>query len=182
MIALHKPSTKTVKRLAFVLLPVILIGGWFWVSLRNWGFVSAAGQGNIGKVRAELDSGIDPNKATWQGATALRFAILSRKPEHEEIIRLLLDRGADPNDGIYFAAARQPPYIVGLLLDRGANPTNGLCSAVAAKRVDIVQLLIARGANVNVKCSDTDRSVLLEAAEYGTNNIVRLLKDAGARK
>ena len=64
----------------------------------------------------------------------------------------------------------------------GANPTLGLCSAVDAKRPDIVQLLIARGANVNVNCSDTDRPILLEAAEYGNNKIVRLLKAAGARK
>ncbi len=178
----RKPTMRITRTAVFVLLPVFLIGGWFWVSLRDWGFISAAGQGNIGKVRAGLDSGIDPNKALWQGATALLFATNSRKPGHEEIIRLLLDRGADPNDGIYHAAAGQPPDIVRLLLDKGANPTNGLCSAVDARRADIVQLLIARGANVNSNCSETDRPVLLDAAEYSNSKIVRLLKAAGARK
>jgi len=111
----------------------------------------------------------------------LMFATNSRGPERYDMIRLLLDRGANPNDGIGHAAAGQPPDVVRLLLDRGANPTTGLCSAVEAERPDIVQLLITRGANVNTKCSD-DRRVLLDAAEYGNNEIVRLLKAAGARK
>ena len=167
---------------AFILLPLILLGGWFWNLQRDWGFVGAAGRGDISKVGAELDSGIDPNRARMLGATALMIATNSRRPESQAMIRLLIARGADPNDGIYHAAAGQPPDIVRLLLDRGANPTLGLCSAVDAKRVDMVQLLLARGANVNAKCFSTDRPVLLDAAEYGNNNIVRLLKAAGARK
>ena len=182
MTALYRPSAKVVKRTIFVLLPVGLIGHWLWATDRDWRFIGAVETGNIAKVRAGLDSGIDPNKANMKGINALRFAVNSKRPEGEPVIRLLLDRGANPNDGIYSAAAGQPPDIVRLLLNRGANPTLGLCSAVEAKRPDIVQLLIARGANVNVNCSDTDRPVLLEAAEYGNNKIVRLLKAAGARK
>ena len=180
MTALYRPSAKIVKRTIFVLLPVVLIGGWFWNLQRNWSFIGAVETGNIAKVRAGLDSGIDPNKANMKGATALVFAT-NHRPGNRAIIRLLLDRGENPNDGIYFAAAGQPPDIVRLLLDRGANPTSGLCSAVDAKRPDIVQLLIARGANVNLKCDD-DKPVLWDAARYENNKIAQLLKAAGARK
>ena len=177
----RKPTMRITRTAVFVLLPVFLIGYWLWATARNWNFIGADATGNISKVRAGLDSGIDPNKANMKGITAVRFAT-NYRPGNREIIRLLLDRGADPNDGFYSAAARQPPDIVRLLLDRGANPTDGLCSAIDARRLDIVQLLIARGANVNTKCSGTDRSVLLDAAEYGNNEIVHLLKAAGARK
>ena len=178
----RKPNASTTKTAAFILLPLVLVGAWFWNLQRNWAFINAVRTNNISKVRAGLDSGIDPNKATMLGATALRFATNNKSPEHSAIIRLLLDRGANPNDGIYHAAACQPPDIALLLLDRGANPTDGLCSAVDARRPDMVQLLIVRGANVNTKCSGTDRSVLLDAAEFGNNEIVCLLKAAGAKK
>ncbi len=163
-------------------MPVALIGGWFWATGQDWNFIGAVETGNVAKVRAGLDRGIDPNKANMQGAKALTMITNGKKPKQAEIIRLLLDRGENPNDGIYFAADHLSPDIVRLLLDRGANPTYGLCSAVDARRTNVVQLLIARGANVNTDCSVTDRPVLLDAAEYGNNQIVRLLKDAGARK
>ncbi len=178
----RKPTARTAKIAVFVLLPMVLIGAWFWRLQRDWSFIGAVQRGDISKVRAGLDGGIDPNKANMKGATALVFAVNGQKPGNRAIIHLLLDHGANPNSGLWRVAGSQPPDIIRLLLDRGANPTNGLCSAVNARRPEIVQLLITRGANVNVKCSDTDRSVLLYAAEYGNNKIVSLLKAAGARK
>ncbi len=177
----RKPTAKIAQIAALVLLPLVLIGVWFWNLQRDWTFIGAVERGDISKVRVGLDSGIDPNKANMKGATALVLAVNGSKPGNRAIIGLLLDHGANPNSGLWRAARSQPPDIVNLLLDRGANPTDGLCSAVDAQRPDIVQLLIARGANVNTKCSD-DRRVLLDAAEYGNNQIVRLLKAAGARK
>lgn len=176
------PNARVVKAAIFVLLPLVLIGGWFWNLQRDWTFVGAVQRGDISKVRAGLDSGIDPNNARMLGATALMCATNSKRLGSHAMIRLLIDRGANPDDGIYHAAANQPPDSVRLLLDRGASPTDGLCSAVDARRVDIVQLLIMKGANVNTICSVTDRPVLLDAAEYSNNQIVRLLKAAGARK
>lgn len=176
------PSAKTITKAAFVLVPVVLIGGWFWRLQRDWTFIGAVRQGNYSKVRAGLDGGIDPNKANMKGVTGLRFVTNNRKPGQDAMIRLLLDRGANPNDGLYFAAASQPLEIVRLLLDKGARPTDGLCSAVNAQRPGVVQLLISRGANVNVACSGTGTSVLLSAAELRNNKIIYLLKAAGAKK
>ena len=176
------PSARTITWAAFILLPVVLVGGWFWRLQRDWAFINAVRQGNISKVRAGLDSGIDPNKANMKGATALCFATNSRKTGQGQIIRLLLDRGENPDDGLQSAAANQPLAIIRLLLDKGARPTSGLCSAVNAQRPDVVQLLISRGANVNVTCSDTNSSVLLSAAEMQNNKIIHLLKAAGAKK
>ena len=179
---MFRPSASAIKITSFIVLTMLLIGYWLWTTDRNWKFVYAAGHGDLAKVRAGLDSGIDPNRASMKGATALDFATNSRKPGQPEIIRLLVDRGADPNKGVSKAAAGQPPDTIRFLLDRGANPTSGLCSAVDANRPGIVQLLIARGADVNAKCDSPSRSVLLEAAGYSSNEIIRMLKAAGARK
>ena len=144
--------------LAVVLLLVALIGFWFWTIQRNYEFVMAANAGNINKVRAGLDSGIDPNITCIKGLKALPCAINARYPASGAIVRLLLDRGADPNDGLFMAVSTGQP--------------------------EIVQLLIAKGANVNPKdfswCGFN--SLLLVAAQAGNNKVIQLLKAAGARK
>jgi hypothetical protein len=78
-------------------------------------------------------------------------------------VKLLLDRGADPNmrrRGRWRAAhrrgARRALSVMTLLLDRGANielvvpgDENALINASARRHLDAVKLLVARGANVN---------------------------------
>ena len=54
----------------------------------------AAAEGDLARVRALLDGGIDPDTATRYGATALTFA---SDKGHTDIVRLLLERGADPD-------------------------------------------------------------------------------------
>ncbi len=73
--------------------------------------------------------------ATRQGWTPLMLAV--RENEHPAIVRLLLERGGDPNAGttgeswtaLHIAAWRQNPDVVRLLLEHGADP-----HAVTARR------------------------------------------------
>jgi ankyrin repeat protein len=90
----------------------------------------AAGRGDAEEVAAILDT--LPNLINQRGSigesglrTALHFGV-----HHEPVVRLLLDRGADPNvrdEGdsafpIHFAAERGELSIVKLLVERGADP------------------------------------------------------------
>lgn len=70
--------------------------------------------------------------------------------------------------------------IVRLLLQRGANPTYGLPQAVLMKRVDIVRLLIAKGADVQHWRGYPTRPLQF-AQESGNAEIVGPFKAAGAK-
>ena len=92
----------------------------------------ASRSGSIEAINLLLDSGADVNLPGSTGdnwdATPLQHAILQRQPA---AVRLLLDRGADPNRGagpgshapLLLAAGDTDPTIVKLLLARGADPT-----------------------------------------------------------
>jgi ankyrin repeat protein len=94
--------------------------------------IEAARNGSLDTIRHLLDSGADVNLAGPTGddwdATALQHAILARQPA---AVRLLLDRGADPNrvvsqnapTPLLLAAGDTDPTFVKLLLAHEADPT-----------------------------------------------------------
>src|SRR5690242_4893994 len=87
--------------------------------------IQAARTGSLDTIERLLDSGADVNEAGPTGddwdATPLQHAILARQPR---AVRLLLDRGADPNGGagpkspapLMLAAGDTDPTFVNLLL------------------------------------------------------------------
>jgi ankyrin repeat protein len=101
------------------------------------------------RARAPLD-GRDAN-----GATVLMHTAAFSTPE---IVRLLLDRGADPN----------------------ASDTAGATALIwGTHDPEIVQLLTERGADVNAGRSD-GITPLISAALRGRTDVMRLLRSAGA--
>ena len=94
--------------------------------------IQAARTGSLDTMTLLLDSGADVNLTGPTGddwdATPLQHAILARQPG---AVRLLLDRGADPNRAagpkspapLLLAAGDIDPTFVNLLLAHGANPT-----------------------------------------------------------
>jgi len=93
--------------------------------------IQASRTGSLDTIELLLDSGADvdlpgPTGDDWD-ATPLQHAILARQPG---AVRLLLDRGADPNHvagpkspaPLLLAAGDPDPTFVNLLLARGADP------------------------------------------------------------
>ena len=94
--------------------------------------IEAARTGSLETITLLLDSGADvnlpgPTGDDWD-ATPLQHAILARQPG---AVRLLLERGADPNRAggpkapapLLLAAGDTDPTFVNLLLAHGADPT-----------------------------------------------------------
>lgn len=110
--------------------------------------------GNLHGARAKLAlNGGRPCTGEWSSLIA---AVCGRNPE---IVRLMLDHGADPNERenssgqtpLIMAAMQEDPSLVKLLLSRGADPRpqdgagySGLTYAAMYGEVEVVKSLIAR--------------------------------------
>ena len=135
-----------------------------------------------------LEEGSDAN-----AAKGYRSALQAASYEgHEDIVRLLLGKGADvnmlggdyPHSAIQLASSGGHEGIVRLLLDKGAdvNPPGENGSALQGASYyghdSIVRMLLANGAEVNIQ--GKDGSALQAASSRGDEDIVRLLLDKGA--
>jgi outer membrane protein assembly factor BamB len=89
-------------------------------------FWAAARAGDVARVTAALDKGVDVNVRTRYGATALTYAA---DKGHLELVKFLISRGADVNaqDTFYqmravdMAMMNNHPAVVTLLLERGSK-------------------------------------------------------------
>jgi ankyrin repeat protein len=96
-------------------------------------FFAAARKGDVAAVKAFLDAGVDVNSKTRYGATALSYAC---DKGHVEVVRLLVERGADVNvkDTFYgevplgWALSHGHVQVVKLLLDKAAGIERALMS------------------------------------------------------
>jgi ankyrin repeat protein len=160
---------------------------------------TAARIGDLDRVRALLDD--DPSLAN-RVADYVTYYVGSGAPlknaaahGHLEIVKLLLDRGADPNlreEGIaprghalYEAAAHGHHEIAALLLEKGAFPNpevessgDALSRAISNADEKMVELLCSYGASRAVHLLAYDNDVRTAAAVFAAN--VSLADDPGA--
>jgi len=113
--------------------------------------IVAAGKGHRDVVVYLLDNGADINLMNYRiGVTALGTSVADT-----EMLRLLLDRGADPNAGY--------PSLV---------------SAASIGNTEAVKLLLEAGADINAK--GVEGTALAHACMRGNADVVRLLLEWGA--
>ena len=145
-------------------------------------FFAAARKGDAAAVKAFLDKGVDVNSKTRYGATALSYAC---DKGHVEVVRLLIERGADVNvkDTFYgevplgWALSHGHVEVVKLLLDKGADGIErALMSGVQTGKVDVVKVVVEKG---GIK-PETLNNALQRASSTGNKEIIDLLKKAGA--
>ncbi len=168
----------------------------------------AASKGNATIVRGLLDKGADINIRDADSATAL-IVTAAQLPEwyrdapaekatrkiavhkHEEVCRLLLQRGALPSlanaageNAVFAAAENDLPKMVDMLLAHGADPNTQDDAAWSAltwsgyfSDVSMAKALVSHGADVHHGEKSGDPAVVMAA---GSVPILRLLLDRGA--
>ena len=151
----------------------------------------AAGDGDIDAVRAYISAGGDVN-AIDKAPVYTSAIIQAAEYGHAEIVRLLIEHGADVNatktgaTALMLAAAKGRAEIVNMLLEAGADIahkdyTNKQALHYAAQfgRTDIARALIDTGADIEA----VDRkgsTALMFAAGNGYIETARLLIERGA--
>jgi ankyrin repeat protein len=124
----------------------------------------AVSKGQVDEVRRLLREGANVNEAIELGITALMVA---SGLGHLDLIKVLLDAGADPNA----LAGMSHPRIIITPLNVAMNPRN-------KKRLETIDMLIAGGAKVNPLNATV--SPLENAVENRDIEMVKALLDRGA--
>ncbi|OGU57006.1 MAG: hypothetical protein A2V66_05420 [Ignavibacteria bacterium RBG_13_36_8] len=146
----------------------------------------AASLGNEEIVQYLLSHGALVDAKNNSGQTPLHVAISADTPK-EEVIRLLIENGADINAKVNedipltIAARMRLPNIVDLLIDKRADiPVNDnvaetlLRLAVSRNLVRLLEIMLRKGADLNIKVKN-DGGLLHSAVEYGNEEIVEKL-------
>ncbi len=145
----------------------------------------AVDEGNLKEVIRLLDNGADIEEKDLCDRSPLNNTIMSRGP-NIEVIKLLLDRGANINSALHDAASFGHIEIVKLFIGRGVdvngkdhNGRSVLHCVSGPSRTEIMKFLLDNGADVNQQTKYGD-SPLHIAIYYGSKEAVKLLLDRGA--
>ncbi|MBI5447347.1 MAG: ankyrin repeat domain-containing protein [Gammaproteobacteria bacterium] len=109
---------------------------------------------------------------------------LSSSYEQDEVINMLLSKGANPDDGLWIAAAMGNIGLVKKLLDAGANPNGknyqshtALFYAAMYGQLETLKLLLSCGASPN---QDSESSPLLMAVKNNHTEVAQVLLENNA--
>ncbi|HET7609939.1 MAG TPA: ankyrin repeat domain-containing protein, partial [Gammaproteobacteria bacterium] len=152
---------------------------------------TAARDGDVGAVRAQLEAGADVNQLESDGSSALLWAAYQSSTE---LVALLLANKADPNRANEFgvtpllqASRNGDVETMRALLDGGAEIASAmrdgetpLMAAARTGNADAVKLLLERGSDPNGVEALGGQTALMWAAAEGHLGIVDLLLRAGA--
>ncbi|KAN0137681.1 Ankyrin repeat-containing domain protein [Lactarius tabidus] len=165
-------------------------------SRRNTALHFTASEGHLEVARMLLRLKADVNSQNDEGLTPLQRASQVRREGQQDIMRLLLDHGANVdmrdnsgNTALHFAVSEGHPDIMRLLLDCDANVNmrdisgnTALHVAASEGHLEVARILLKLGANVNSQ-NDMGLTPLQRASQgwrKGQRDIIRLLLDHGA--
>lgn len=143
-----------------------MMRNWYWALLFLLTLIigcsddidSAVPQGNLSRVKALVDEGVDVNKVNKNGKSPLIEAIYHN---HYDIAEFLIDSGADIS-----------------LQDKNTGTSMHIASAKG--NVEILQLLIDNGANVNEISNRLEETPIWQAVRWGKIEAVKFLLANGA--
>jgi ankyrin repeat protein len=141
----------------------------------------AIGSNKTVAAQAALDAGADINARDGEGRTPLIKAVMFSRPE---IVKMLLERGADPNYGA--ADATTGNAVTAAFFAMNGTQLIGMGEMDASRHATALEVLKlvahAKGANLNllVRRATTQKTPLMIAAEAGAADVVQVLLDAGA--
>lgn len=150
----------------------------------NEEILAATRKGDIEKVKALLDKGASVEAKSRYGATPLFFAC---DRSNTEMVKLLLERGANPNvqDTFYkatplgWALGKDNPDIIRMLIEKGAKEKNeALGFGISGGHPAVVKAVLDKG---GVEQTVLDKS-LRAATNKGNKEIIDMLKGAGAKE
>jgi photosystem II stability/assembly factor-like uncharacterized protein len=143
----------------------------------------AADRGHVDVVKLLIERGADINaKDTFYNATPLTWAVspaMGRKPEHAEVVKLLLQHGAQGKEqALLGAVSAADAAMVKAVLEVGGLPagtlSDGLESATKGKKQDIVALLEQAGAKPRPEFKIDPAQLARYAGTYqGTGNMAQ---------
>jgi hypothetical protein len=143
----------------------------------------ASDRGHLDVVKLLLDRGADVNvKDTFYGATPLTWAVrpaMGRKPQHAEVVKLLLQHGAQGKEQALMGAISVPDAaMTKAILDLGGLSAGTLSDALEAattgKHQDIVAMLEQAGAKPRAEFKMDPAQLTRFAGTYlGTGNMAQ---------
>jgi ankyrin repeat protein len=164
------------------------------LSMRLEEMIQAAGQGKVDNVKQYLDA----NDSIYINGRDCKFGytalLKASQYGHEDVVRLLLDRGADIEakglrcfrTSLSYACSFGHVSTAKVLLDRGATfvgdrfQMNPLHYASYHGKASLVKLLLQRGANVNTTSDDNWTALHYACKKNNCVCVGHLLKYGGA--
>src|SRR5436190_6838814 len=123
---------------------------------RNNELIAAASDGDVTAVRRLLDEGAEVEAGDNAGWTSI---IQAARSGHNEVVRLLLEHGANPN-----------------VVEHGNQDMTPLHWAATSNNIDCVKTLLEHGADLNATTTSGYTPLML-AADTGTSQLTQLLLD-----